>query len=637
MINILRSLTFLFFTLFSFSNINFAQAPNLGTAAGFILFSSNGAVTNTGISQLTGNVGTNNGASTGFGNVNGVMHTADGVTATAAVNLLTAYNQINSTVTTASHAPLLGNGDTMNKGVYAIAGPSSLNGKLILNAKGNANAVFIFKISGAFSSAAASQIILINGALACNVFWKVEGLISLASATKMKGTLIANNGGINMSTGVTLEGRALSTTGAITLNGMTGKTPIGCGSAILTGPAAPALGTTVCYAVFSGNGDVTNSGITNVTGDIGTNVGLTTGYNPLFVNGNIHTIPDGSTSACAADLLNVYSYLNTLAPDIELLYPAQFGRSLVLTPHTYQMSAATTFTDTLFLNAEGNANAVFVIKINGALSTTTYATVTLINGAQAKNVYWKVDGAVTINNYANIKGTIVCNNGAVKLKTGTVLYGRALTTNGALSTIASQITLTQGCGSILPVTILDFKVAKLENSNMLEWSTATEINNSGFAIERGADGIGFTKIADVLTKAEYGNSSTKLSYFYYDAKPLAGNNYYRLKQTDKDGRFSYSVVVLLKGNIANILTISSIYPNPVRRNINMILTSPSVEKVNLVITDLSGKVVIQTAVQLLSGDNTITLPVNKLSPGTYIIKTVCTNGCKSLVKKFVKE
>ena len=637
MINNLRTIAFLFFTFFFSTNINFAQTPNLGMAANFILFSSNGAVTNTGISQLTGNVGTNNGASTGFGNVNGVMHTADGATATAAANLLTAYNQINSTVPTASHAPLLGNGDTMNKGVYAIAGPASLNGKLVLNAKGNANAVFIFKISGAFSSAAASQIILINGAVACNVFWKVEGLISLASATKMRGTLIANNGGINMSTGVTLEGRALSTTGAISLNGITGKTPIGCGSTVLSGPAAPALGTTVCYAIFSGNGDVTNSGITNVTGDIGTNVGLTTGYNPLFVNGNIHSIPDGSTSACAADLLNIYSYLNTLAADIELLYPAQFGRSLVLTPHTYQMSAATTFNDTLFLNAEGNSNAVFVIKINGALSTSTYATVTLINGAQAKNVYWKVDGAVTINNYANMKGTIVCNNGAIKLKTGTVLYGRALTTNGALSTTASQVTLTQGCGSILPITNLGFKGAKMVNINVLEWSTATEINNSGFAIERGADGIGFAKIADVHTKAEYGNSSTKLTYYYYDEKPLAGNNYYRLKQTDIDGKFSYSAVVLLKGNNVNTLTIGSIYPNPARRNVNIILRSPSVTKVNLIITDITGKVVMQTAAQLLTGDNTITIPVNNLSLGTYIIKTDCTIGCETIVHKFVKE
>jgi len=55
-------------------NENFAQTPNLGTAAGFALFSSVGAVGNTGVSQITGNIGTNSGAITGFGNVNGVMH-----------------------------------------------------------------------------------------------------------------------------------------------------------------------------------------------------------------------------------------------------------------------------------------------------------------------------------------------------------------------------------------------------------------------------------------------------------------------------------------------------------------------------------------------------------------------------------
>ena len=59
----------------------FAQAPTLGTVSNFVLFSSNGAVSNTGVSQLTGNVGTNNGSSTGFGNVNGVMHDNDGASA----------------------------------------------------------------------------------------------------------------------------------------------------------------------------------------------------------------------------------------------------------------------------------------------------------------------------------------------------------------------------------------------------------------------------------------------------------------------------------------------------------------------------------------------------------------------------
>lgn len=179
-------------------------------------------------------------------------------------------------------------------------------------------------------------------------------------------------------------------------------TPIGCNSILLTGPSAPNLATTACYAIFSGNSSVANAGISHVTGDIGTNVGLAVGYDPLLVNGTIHSNPDGSTSACAADLLNVYSYLNTLTNDIELLYPAQFGQNLVLTPHTYTMKSATFLTDTLSLNAQGNPDAVFVIKTTGALGTSSNAKVLLINGTQAKNVYWKVDGAVSIGDYSQM-------------------------------------------------------------------------------------------------------------------------------------------------------------------------------------------------------------------------------------------
>ena len=431
--------------IFSCQTLSFSQAPNLGSTTDFVLFTTVGAVTNTGISHLTGNVGTNSGSITGFGNVNGVMHNGDGASAQCATDLLNLYNQLNTSIPIYFPAPALGNEQILTKGVYSIAGNATLNQSLSLDAQGDETAVFIIQIKGTLSTGSASEIILMNGALACNVFWKVEGVVSLVPGTKMKGTIVANNAAINISTCTNLEGRALSTSGAISISGVLAYTPTGCGSLTLNGPLAPELGTTVCYAIFSANGEVTNTDTSIVKGDVGTNVGLTTGFNPLFVDGMIHPIPDGSTAACAADLLNVYSYLNTLNFDIELLYPAQFGNDLVLTPHTYILNAATSLNGTLYLDAAGNENAVFVIQINGALTTSTFSNIVLINGAQAKNVFWKIEGALNINDYSLFKGTIVVNNGAINLKKGITLDGRAFSTNGALKTAAIKATMPPGC------------------------------------------------------------------------------------------------------------------------------------------------------------------------------------------------
>jgi hypothetical protein len=423
--------------------------PSLGTAANFVLFSTNGGVSNVGLSHLTGNVGTNNGAMGGFGNVNGGMHNANGVTAAAASDLLIAYNLLNSSIPEASPtafiAPLMGNGQTLTPGIYSIPAEASLDGILYLDGQNNANSEFIIKIGGAFSTASLSQVVLINNTKACNVFWKVEGLVNMASGTKMKGNMVVNNAAIVMQSGVELEGRALSTTGAVSTDGVLAYTPIGCGSPVLNGPTAPDLKSVSCYALFSGNGAVTNAGVSFINGDVGTNVTLTTGFQEINVTGNIHPIPDVSTAAAAADLIDIQTYLNNLSPDIELLYPSQFGLNLVLTPHTYLLNAATVLTGTVTLNALGNADAVFVLKITGALSTSTYAKVLLTNGAQAKNVYWKITGAVEINDYSEFVGNVVANNGAINIKTGTVLLGRVLTTNGALNTAAVTITKQSAC------------------------------------------------------------------------------------------------------------------------------------------------------------------------------------------------
>jgi hypothetical protein len=218
-------------TLLCFPNINFAQAPNLRSAANFVIFTTTGAVGNTGISQITGNIGTNDGAITGFddvGTLNGMKYNADPVTAQCADDLLLAYDQLNSTAQTIfpAHALILGNGEILTAGVYLIPGAGSINGILTLDAEDNPNAIFIFKIQGAFSPGPSSQISLMNGASASNIFWVVEGgAIAIATLSIMKGTFIAHPGAITMADGSTVQGRLLSTTGAINVDGVQAYLP----------------------------------------------------------------------------------------------------------------------------------------------------------------------------------------------------------------------------------------------------------------------------------------------------------------------------------------------------------------------------------------------------------------------------
>ncbi|MHB8262003.1 MAG: ice-binding family protein [Bacteroidia bacterium] len=506
-----------------FPNINFGQAPNLGTASNFALFTSVGAVNITGISQLTGNIGTNSGSTTVFVNVNGNIHDQDGASGQCATDLLSAYNQLNSATPTGSLAPSLGGGQILFAGVYAVAGATTLNLDLTLDAQGHANAVFIFQISGPLSTGTNAKVKLINGALACNVFWKVEGAVGMAAGTTMRGTVIANNAAISMNTNDTLEGRALSTSGMLTIDGSMVYTPVGCGSPLLTGPAAPALASTACYAIFSSDGPVANGDtVTVVTGDVGTNVGLTTNYDTLKVTGKVHPIPDGSTSQCASDLLNVYTQLNTLAPDISLMYPAQFGHNLVLTPHTYIMNAAVTFTDSLYLNAQGDSNAVFVIQVFGAFATSTFSKVILTNGTQAKNVFWEVNGAVSISDYSIFNGTIIANNGAMNITKGVILNGRAMSTTGAVHTVADTITIPTvgGCST---TSILSHNVANaaatiypnpFSTSVTISINDASQINNCELRIYTilGAEVVN-TTITKQLITLETSNFSSGVYFF----------------------------------------------------------------------------------------------------------------------------
>jgi hypothetical protein len=123
------------------------QTITLGTASKFVLLTGVGAVTNSGtgyLTHLTGNVGSNSGPITGFGNVDGGMHNGDLVSGAATTDLNTAYSQLNTAIASSSHTATLGAGETLGAGVYALATAATLNGILILDGGGVSSSEFIF-------------------------------------------------------------------------------------------------------------------------------------------------------------------------------------------------------------------------------------------------------------------------------------------------------------------------------------------------------------------------------------------------------------------------------------------------------------------------------------------------------------
>ena len=192
-------------------------------------------------------------------------------------------------------------------------------------------------------------------------------------------------------------------------------------------------------------------------------------------------------------------------------------------------------------------------------------------------------------------------------------------------------------GSALPITLNNFRGERNGEKNVLIWTTQMEHDNKGFELQRSADGNNFAPLDFIASKAPGGNSTTTLNYLYNDNKPFKGNSYYKLKQLDKDGRFVYSNIVLLKGFGVTNLQLSLLYPNPAKTELDMIFASPYNSKINLIVTDVSGRIVMQQTRQLISGDNNVKLNIAKLSAGSYMIKAICADGCGTIIKKFVKQ
>jgi hypothetical protein len=191
----------------------------LGTASSFAVLGGS-TVTSTGLTLLTGDLGVWPGTDiTGFGPgvVIGTIHAGDEVAAQAQSDLTTAYNSLAGLPCNTDLTGQDLGGQTLAPGVYCFSSSAQLTGTLFLDAGGDPNAVFIFQIASTLTTATNSSVVMINDAGACNVFWQIGSSATLGTGTVFAGNILAY-ASITLTTGVSMSGRALARTAAVTMD-----------------------------------------------------------------------------------------------------------------------------------------------------------------------------------------------------------------------------------------------------------------------------------------------------------------------------------------------------------------------------------------------------------------------------------
>lgn len=239
----------------------------------------------------------------------------------------------------------------------------------------------------------------------------------------------------------------------------------------------------------------------------------------------------------------------------------------------------------------------------------------LVNMNNSDNV--TIDGAVTVTGtFSNGNGGDVSGTGNISAGSFT---GTGITFGYTNNTIPAGTNVSNGS---LPIELSSFESVVESGVVKIYWTTSTEINNDYFSIERSKNGIDFEEIEKIKGQ---GNSNTLTNYNFIDSNPLHGNSYYRLRQTDFDGKSTLSDLISVNLSKLEKLPLSfEIFPNPIAKNentnINITSFEPETEVLVVVRNLLGQELYSKILITDFTGNSICAIDLeNNLPAGTYII------------------
>jgi hypothetical protein len=432
----------------------------------------------------------------------------------------------------------------------------------------------------------------------------------------------------------------------------------GSGTATLSGTAGQTIGITpgtptpIFTRLVINNSS--NSGVTL------SNTNISVSNNVVFTTGLLNTTTsymlvmlNGSTTAAGNALSTSYvngpmQYQKSTAGSSTLNFPIGNGadcRPFVLTVD-HSTGTLYTYTATLYNASASALNWTLPLTVDH-VSQVHYYTINRADGSGNNQPTAGLSGDQTIqmffgqDDWVSNGGTLtICKNiytapttwidiggtGGPMYNAGAALTG-SITSTSSPSLFNSFSTFTLGDkingGNVLPIGLLSFSAVPDNSQVDVQWTTATESNNSFFTVERSKDEVNFDSIARVATEAPDGTSSTPLNYSAVDPHPYTGVSYYRLKQTDLDGNASYSNIIPV--NFVQKLSFS-VYPNPSKGALyitGMDLTTTSVMTQWF---DISGKLLAQALVPVQGGAANLNVNFNN---GIYLLRMIFPDGSSS--------